>query len=52
MAVAAVTFARKLGWRPLMSFVQHVLVAAQRLERTRLRYYFGSFVAAAATRRS
>jgi SAM-dependent methyltransferase len=52
MAVAAVTIARKIGWKRLTRLVQRALVAAQRLERTRVRYYFGSFVAAAATRRS
>lgn len=51
-AVAAVTIARKLGWRPLVSLVQRAIVAAQRLEATRFRYYFGSFVAARAVRRS
>lgn len=51
VAVAAVTVARKLRWRPLVSVVQRALIAAQRLEHTRLRYYFGSFVAAKATRR-
>lgn len=51
VAVAAVTVARKLRWRPLMTLVQRALIAAQRLEHTRFRYYVGSFVAATATRR-
>jgi SAM-dependent methyltransferase len=50
MAVTAVTLARKIGSERLMGLVQRSLVAAQRLERTPLRYYLGSFVAAVATR--
>ncbi len=51
-AVTAVMLARKLRWSPLMKLVRRSLVAAQRLERTNVRYYFGSFVAAKAVRRS
>jgi SAM-dependent methyltransferase len=51
-AVGAVMLARKLRWRPLMALVQRALIAAQRLERTRFRYYLGSFVAAKAVRRA
>lgn len=52
VAVAAVMVAKKLGWRPLIALVQRTLVAAQRLEQTRWRYYTGSFVAAKAVRRA
>ena len=51
-AVGAVMLARKLRWRPLTALVQRALIAAQRLERTRFRYYLGSFVAARAVRRT
>lgn len=51
MAVAAVALARTLRWRPLAELVQRTLIAAQRLEHTRWRYYTGSFVAAKAVRR-
>jgi SAM-dependent methyltransferase/GNAT superfamily N-acetyltransferase len=50
MAVAAVTLANKLGWRPFTALVRRALTAAQRLEMTRWRYRTGSFVAARATR--
>lgn len=50
-AVAAVMLAKKLRWPPLAALVQRALIAAQRLERTRFRYYLGSFVAAKAVRR-
>lgn len=50
VAVASVEVARKLGWRPLTRLVRGTLVAAQRLERTRVRYRTGSFVAALAIR--
>jgi SAM-dependent methyltransferase/GNAT superfamily N-acetyltransferase len=52
MAVAAVALAQKLRWPPLAALVQRVLIAAQRLEQTRWRYYTGSFVAAKAVRRA
>lgn len=52
VAVAAVMLAKKLGWRPLIAWVQRALVAAQGLEQTRWRYYTGSFVAAKAVRRA
>lgn len=51
VAVAAVTLAEKLNWSPLTGLVRRTLVAAQRLERTRWRYYTGSFVAAKAVRK-
>jgi SAM-dependent methyltransferase len=50
MAVGALKLARALHWPPLMKMVQRALVAAQRLEHTRWRYYTGSFVAAKAVR--
>jgi SAM-dependent methyltransferase/ribosomal protein S18 acetylase RimI-like enzyme len=50
MAVAAVTLANALGWRPFTALVHRALTAAQRLEKTRWRYRTGSFVAARATR--
>ena len=50
-AVGAVALARKLKWAPFTRLVQRTLVRAQRLERTRWRYYTGSFVAAKAVRR-
>lgn len=50
IAVAAVRLAKKLRWRPLITLVQRTLIAAQRLEGTRVRYYTGSFVAAKAVR--
>ncbi len=52
VAVASVTLAAKLGWSPLIALVQRALVAAQRLEQTRLCYYTGSFVAAKAVRKT
>lgn len=51
LAVGAVTLARKLRWSPLTKAVRRTIIGAQRLERTRLRYYLGSFVAAIATRK-
>jgi SAM-dependent methyltransferase len=50
-AVGAVALARKLNWPPLTRLVQRGLIRAQGLERTRWRYYTGSFVAAKAVRR-
>ena len=50
MAVAVVTLANIMGWRPFTALVHRALTAAQRLERTRWRYRTGSFVAARATR--
>jgi SAM-dependent methyltransferase len=46
VAVAAVAAANGLRWPPLVGLVQRALTRAQRLERTRWRYYSGSFVAA------
>jgi SAM-dependent methyltransferase/GNAT superfamily N-acetyltransferase len=51
VAVALVTLAKKLNWSPLTALVQRALIAAQRLEQTRWRYYTGSFVAVKAVRR-
>jgi SAM-dependent methyltransferase len=51
MAVVLATLVTKLGWSPLTGLVQRALLAAQRLERTRLCYYTGSFVAAKARRK-
>ena len=51
-AVAAVAISRRLGWATLPRFVQRVLTEAQRLERSRWRYYTGCFVAAKAVRRT
>jgi hypothetical protein len=39
-----------LGWRWLTRSVQKLFLAAQKLEKTRLCYYTGSFVAALAIR--
>lgn len=50
MAVLTTSAARRLGWRPLTRLVRGGLRAAQGLERTRLRYRTGSFVAALAIR--
>lgn len=50
-AVASIALTRKLGWAPLQRLAQRVILAAQSLEQTRLRYYTGSFVAALATKR-
>jgi hypothetical protein len=52
VAVASVILTAKLGWSPLIALVQRALVAAQRLEQTRLCYYTGSFVAAKAVRKT
>jgi SAM-dependent methyltransferase len=49
-AVAAIALARKLNWPRFTRLVQRTLIRAQRLEKTRLRYYTGSFVAAKAVR--
>ncbi|MFN8624897.1 MAG: GNAT family N-acetyltransferase [Candidatus Binatia bacterium] len=51
MAVAAVTVANRLGWQPLVRAVQRALIAAQRFNTTRWRYYTGCFVAAKAVPR-
>lgn len=48
MAVGAVTVARRLRWGPLERLVENVLLKAQHLGRTRLRFLTGSFVAALA----
>lgn len=50
VAVAAVALAKRLRSRLLMTLVQRMLLAAQRLETTRLCYYTGSFVAAKAVK--
>jgi SAM-dependent methyltransferase len=52
VAVAVVTLAKKLNWPRATALVQRALVAAQRLEQTRWRYYTGSFVAAKAVRKA
>jgi len=52
VAVASVALAAKLGWSPLIALVQRALVAAQRLEQTRLCYHTGSFVAVKAVRKT
>jgi SAM-dependent methyltransferase len=49
-AVAAIALARKLNAPWFTRFVQRMLIHAQGLEKTRLRYYTGSFVAARAVR--
>lgn len=49
-AVGAIALARKLNWPWFTRLVQRTLIQAQRLEKTRLRYYTGSFVAAKARR--
>lgn len=50
VAVGAMQLARWVGWKWLIRIVQRLLVSAQRLGKTRVRYYTGSFVAAVATR--
>jgi SAM-dependent methyltransferase len=50
VAVGSMRLARWLGWRPLLEATQKLLLAAQGLEGTRLRYFTGSFVAALAVR--
>lgn len=49
-AVGAIALAKGLRWNPLTKLVQRTIIAAQRLEKTRLRYYTGSFIAAKAVR--
>jgi SAM-dependent methyltransferase len=49
-ATGAVAVANWLGWSPLIGLVHRALTAAQRLERTRLRFRTGSFVAACAVK--
>jgi SAM-dependent methyltransferase len=51
VAVAVVTLAEKVHWPVLTGLVRRGLIAAQRLEHTRWRYYTGSFVAAKAVRK-
>ena len=48
VAVGAITVVRRLRWRWLERRVQDLLLAAQGLERSRLRYLTGSFIAALA----
>jgi SAM-dependent methyltransferase/GNAT superfamily N-acetyltransferase len=50
VAVGAMHLVRWVGWKWLIRIMQRLLVSAQRLEKTRIRYYTGSFVAAVATR--
>jgi SAM-dependent methyltransferase len=50
-AAGAIAIARKLRSPRFTRFVQRTLIRAQRLEKTWLRYYTGSFVAAKAVRR-
>lgn len=52
VAVGSMRIARWLRWRPLIRAMQKLMLAAQNLERTRLCYYTGSFVAALAVRPS
>ncbi|MGE0826709.1 MAG: class I SAM-dependent methyltransferase [Candidatus Binatia bacterium] len=52
VAVALVTLANTLRWPAFTSLVQRSLLAAQRLEHTRWKYFTGSFIAAKAVRRS
>jgi SAM-dependent methyltransferase len=49
-AVAVKMLANKIGWRPLTAMVERVLIAAQGLGKTPLRYYTGSFIAAHAVK--
>jgi ubiquinone/menaquinone biosynthesis C-methylase UbiE len=51
MAVAAIALAKKFPWPFLTALVRRTLVAAQRLEHSRWRYFTGSFVAAKAMRK-
>jgi len=50
VAVATMRFTRWLGWRWLIRSVQNGFLTAQKLERSPLCYYTGSFVAALAMR--
>jgi ubiquinone/menaquinone biosynthesis C-methylase UbiE/ribosomal protein S18 acetylase RimI-like enzyme len=50
VAVGAMRVVRWLGWRWLIRLMQRLFLAAQGLEKTRLCYYTGSFVAAQAIR--
>lgn len=50
VAVGAKRIANKIGWRPLIAFVERMLVAAQKFGNTRLRYRTGSFIAALAVK--
>lgn len=45
VAFALVALVEKIGWAPLMKYVERLLVAAQQLEHTWLCYYTGSFIA-------
>ncbi|MGZ5176595.1 MAG: class I SAM-dependent methyltransferase [Burkholderiales bacterium] len=49
-AVAMIGLVKRLRWNWLTRLVRRALIALQRLEKTRLRYYTGSFVAAKAVR--
>ena len=49
-AVGSMRLVRWLGWKWLIRVMQRLLVTAQRLGKTRLRFYTGSFVAALAIR--
>jgi len=50
VAVGTMRVVRWLRWRPLLRAAQKLMLAAQRLEETRLCYFTGSFVAALAIR--
>lgn len=50
VAVGTMRLVRWLRWRPLLEATQELMLAAQGLEGTRLCYFTGSFVAAAAVR--
>jgi SAM-dependent methyltransferase len=52
VAIAMVAVANRIGWRPLIRLVQKSLIAAQRFEKTRWRFYTGSFIAAKAIRKN
>jgi hypothetical protein len=50
VAVGTMRLVRWLRWRPLIRATQKLMLAAQGLEKTRLCYFTGSFVAALAVR--
>jgi SAM-dependent methyltransferase len=50
VAMGTMRLARWLRWRPLIHAVQKLMLAAQGLEKTRLCFYSGSFIAALAIR--
>lgn len=50
VAVGAKRVVNQIGWRPLIAFVERLLIAAQKFGDTRWRYRTGSFIAALAVK--